>query len=69
MFLGQNVSPFDSGGGSHAIDRTASNCNDAKEKVQKIKELIKMGNYDADIAKYIPAVLQMKFQRILENIE
>ena len=50
VFLGQNVSPFDNAGESDAIDRTASNYNDAKEKVQKVRELITAGNYDADIA-------------------
>ena len=50
VFLGQNVSPFDNAGKSDAIDRTASNYNDAKEKVQKVRELITTGNYDADIA-------------------
>ena len=39
-FLGQNVSPFDNARESDAIGRTASNYNDAKEKVQKIRELI-----------------------------
>ena len=34
---------------------------DAKEKVQKIRELIKTGKYDTDIARYIPGVLEMKF--------
>ena len=33
--LGAAVSLFDSEGGSSAIDRTASNYNDAKEKVKK----------------------------------
>ena len=33
VFLGQNVSPFDNVKESDAIDRTASNYNDAKEKV------------------------------------
>ena len=51
------------------IDRTASNDNHAKEKVQKIRELSKTRNYNADIAKYIPGVLEMKFQRMLEVIE
>ena len=41
VFLGQNVSPFDNAGESDAIDRTASNYNDAKEKVQKIRNLLK----------------------------
>ena len=68
-FLGQNVSPFDNGGESDAIDRTAWHYNDAKEKVQKIREFIKSGNYDADIAKYIPDVLKMKVQGMLEDID
>ena len=37
--------------------------NEAKEKVQKIREL------DADIAKYIPGVLRMKFQEMLDDID
>ena len=36
--------------GSSAIDRTASNYNDAKENAKKIRELTKTGRYDADIA-------------------
>ena len=35
IHLGATVSPFDNVGGSSAIDRTASNYNDAKEKVKK----------------------------------
>ena len=68
VFLWRNVSPFDNAGEFDAIDRTASNYNDAKEKVQNIRELIKTGNYDADIAKYIPGVPEMKFQGMLEDI-
>ena len=41
VFLGQKVSPFDNAGESDATDRTASNYNDAKEKVQKIRNLLK----------------------------
>ena len=68
VFLRQNVSPFDNAGVSDVIDRTASNYNDAKEKIQNIRELIKTGNYDADIAKYIPGVLEMRFQGMLEDM-
>ena len=60
-FLGNTVSPYDNAGRSSAIDRTASSYNDAKEKVQKIKELISTGRYDEDIAKYIPGLLELKF--------
>ena len=53
IFLGRTVSPFDDVGNSSAIDRTALNYTDAKEKVKKIRELISTGKYDADIARYI----------------
>ena len=36
---------------STGIDRTTSNYNDTKKKVQKIIDLINMGKYDADLAK------------------
>ena len=55
--------------GSSAIDRAASNYNDAKEKVWKIRELTKTGRYDADIAKYIPGVLEMVYQGMLEDVD
>ena len=61
IFLGQTVSPFDDIENSSAIDRTASNYNDAKDKVKKIRELISTGKYDPDIARYIPGILEMKF--------
>ena len=69
VFLGNTVSPFEDAGMSSAIDRTASNYNDAKEKVQKIRELIKTGRYDEDIVKYIPGLLELKFQGMLEEID
>ena len=69
VFLGQTVSSFDDIGNSSAIDRTASNYTDAKEEVRKIGELISTGKYDADIAKYIPGILEMKFQGMLEDID
>ena len=69
VLLDKNVSPFENTGESDAIDRAVSNCNDAKEKVKKIRELIKTGNYDTDIAKYIPGVLEIKYQGMLEDID
>ena len=69
VLLGKNVSPFQNTEESDAIDRTASNYNDAKVKVKKIRELIKIGNYDADVAKYISGVLEMKYQGMLEDID
>ena len=41
IHFGAIVSPFDSVGGSSAIDKTASNYNDAKEKVKKNKRVNK----------------------------
>ena len=56
-------------GGSSATARTASNYNDAKEKVKKIRELIRTGKHDADVAKYIPGLLEMVYQGMLEDID
>ena len=40
--LGDTLNPYEDARGSIAIDRTASNYNDAKEKVQKKKTLSKL---------------------------
>ena len=55
-FLGKTVSPLENAGISDAIHRAASNYKEAKNKVRKIRELINTGNYDADIARYIPEI-------------
>ena len=41
--LADTLNPINDARRSTAIDRTTSNYNDAKEKVQKIRELINMG--------------------------
>ena len=69
VFLGQTVSPYEDAGRSSAIVRTASNYNDAKEKIKKMRELISTGKYDKDIARYIPGILELKFQGMLEDID
>ena len=70
VFLRNTVSPYDDAGRSSAIDRTASNYNDAKEKVKKkIRQLISTGRFDEDLAKYIPCLLKLKFQGILKDID
>ena len=69
VFLGNPASPYDDAGRSSAVDRTASNYNDAKEKVKKIRELINTGRYDEDTAEYIPGLLELKFQGVLEDID
>ena len=69
VFLGNSVSPLDDIGRSSTIDRTASNYNDAKEKVKKVRKLISTGRYHKDIAKSTPNLLELKFQSILEDID
>ena len=65
VFLGQIVSPYEDAGRSSAIDKTASNYNDTKEKIKKMRELVSTGKYDKDIARYIPGILVLKFQGML----
>ena len=69
VLLGNTVSPYNDGGRLSAIDKTASNYNDAREKVQKIRELISTGRNDEDITKYIPGLRELKFQGMLEDID
>ena len=68
-FLGETLSPYEDARRSTGIDRTASNYNDAKEKVQKIRDLINIGKYDADLAKYIPGLLELTIQGMLDDID
>ena len=68
VFLGQTTSPLDDVCYSSAIERTASDYTDAGEKVKKIRELIRTGKYDTDIARCIPGVLKLVFQGMLEDI-
>ena len=67
--IDNTVSPFDSIGKSPAIDRSSSNYTNAKEKVQKIKQLISTGTYNADIGKHIPGTLDLVYQGMLEEID
>ena len=61
IFLGETLNPYDDARRSTAIDRTAWNYNDAKEKVQKIRDLIGTDKYDENLAKYIPGLLELAF--------
>ena len=58
MFLGQTTLPLDDVDLSSTIDRAASDYTDTGEKFEKIREFIRTGNYDADIARYISGVLK-----------
>ena len=66
---GDTLNPIDDARRSTAIDRTTSNYNDAKEKVKKIRDLINMGKYDADLAKYIPGLTDLIIQGMLDDID
>ena len=67
--LGDTLNPYNDVRRSTAIDRTTSNYNEAKEKVQKIRDLINMGKYDADLAKYIPNLLDLAIQGMQDDID
>ena len=67
--LGDTLNRINDARRSTAIDRTTSNYNDAKEKVQKIRDLINMGKYDADLAKYIPGLMDLAIQGMLDDID
>ena len=68
IHLGQTVTPFESLRKSSAIDRTASDFDNANQKVKKIKKLIDKREYDTDIACYIPGTLNLVFQEMLAFI-
>ena len=67
--LGDTLNPINDIRRSTAIDRTTSIYNDSKEKVQKIRDLINMGKYDADLAKYIPGLADLAIQGMLDDID
>ena len=67
--LGDTLNLINDARHSTAIDRTTSNYNDAKENVQKIRDLINMGKYDADLAKYIPGLMDLAIQGMLDDID
>ena len=67
--LGDTLNPINDARRSTATDRTTSNYNDAKEKVQKVRDLINTGKYDADFTKYIPGLLDLAIQGMLDNID
>ena len=67
--LGDTLNPINDARHSTAIDRTTSNYDDTKEKVKKIRDLINMGKYDADLAKYIPGLMDLAIQGMLDDID
>ena len=67
--LRDTLNPINDASCSTTIYRTTSNYNDAKEKVRKIRDLINMGKYDADLTKYIPGVMDLAIQGMLDDID
>ena len=67
--LAETLNPYNNARRSTAFDRTTSNYNDTKEKVQKIRDLINMGKYDADLAKYISGLIDLAIQGMLHDID
>ena len=69
VHLAQTILVFDSMGGVQSIDRTASDFDAAREKVEKLNMLIDRGEYGADVARYIPGTLELVYQRMLDKIK
>ena len=67
--MGETLNPNDNAVRSTAIFRTVSNYNDAEEKVQKIRDLTGTGKYDENLAKYIPGLLELAFQGMIEDTD
>ena len=67
--LGKKVSALDSIGRVPAIDKNASDFDKANTKVSKFKRLVLTGEYDADLARYIPGTLELAFQGMLDDIK
>ena len=67
--LRKTISAFESVRNVPSIDRNASDFDTAREKVKKVKRFIDRGEYDADVARYIPKTLELAYQGMLEQIK
>ena len=66
VHLGQTVTPFESISKSSAIDKIALDFD--SPKVEKIKKAyIKTGVYYADVVRYIPGMLDVIFQGMIQK--
>ena len=68
VHIRDTVSPFGSIGKSSAIDRTVSEYENSREKVKKIRQLISTGTYCANIARYIPGMLDLMYKGIIADM-
>ena len=69
VHIGQFVMPFQCVGKSKAVNKTASDFDNANFKVKEIRRLIEHRIYDADIAHYILGTLDLVFQGMIEKIK
>ena len=60
--------PFQSVRKSPAVDKMASDFDNANLEVKKIRRLIERGIYDANNVRYIPGMLDLVFQGMIEKI-
>ena len=67
--LGKSISALDSIGHVPAIDKNASDFDKANTKVSKLKRLVTTGEYDVDLARYIPGTLELAFQGMHDDIK
>ena len=67
--IGKNVSAFESVGHIPSIDKTVFDFEKADTKVKKLKRLVDTGEYDANIARYIPGTLELAYQGMLDDIK
>ena len=66
--IGSSVMPFQSVRKSPAVDKMASDFDNANLEVKKIRRLIERGIYDANNVRYIPGMLDLVFQGMIEKI-
>ena len=67
--FGKTVLAFDSVRNVPSIDKTASDFDSAREKVKKIKRLVDRGEYNADLVRYIPGILELVYQGMVDDIK
>ena len=67
--LGKSVSALESIRRVPAIDKNDSDFDKANAKVSKLKRFVITGEYNADLARYIPGTLELAFQGMLDDIK
>ena len=68
VHLGQTVTPFESISKLFAINNSVGHWQCKKKKLKKQKNILKTGVSDADMARYIPEMLDLIFQGMIQKI-